>query len=465
MPFLENVRLAIQKHTLIMPGDSVLVAVSGGADSLALMHALHRLQSSLRCNLHVATVDHGWRGAEGAADAVFVVEQARKLGLAVTAGRLNMEPNSSGLEAAGRRARYAYFAGVAATIGAGSVAVAHHADDQAETVLMRLLRGASTRGLAGMGWQAHVPYHPDLKLIRPLLGVTRAEVEAYCEEHNLQPRHDPTNEDTSFLRNRIRQKTLPELENLNPGIKLALVRLADLAAADEDYMQQQATALVRQHSAQSNSQILFPRNVFTGLHSAIQSRLLLHLAEKLYKPDVPDLNYRHIVDARYVCLHGKHGAIARLVKGRQIRVEYDSLIFESVTGKSAAPLSLAVQTPVQVVPEVPLKLAMGTVLLSQKLETGFTSPGVLHLPPAAELIIRSRRSGDRVSPPGMNGQSRTLKQWMIDRKIPAHQRPAVPVLDCAGRIAAVLHVEKGMVCHPYHTPFSGSTRFLIGYKI
>ncbi|MEL7236624.1 MAG: tRNA lysidine(34) synthetase TilS, partial [Chloroflexota bacterium] len=168
MPFLEKVRLSIQRHRLIKSGDGVLIGVSGGADSLVLMHVLHRLQRSFDCSAHVVTVDHGWRGAESAADAAFVVEQAERLGLPVTAGKLELSADDTGLEAVARRARYDYFAAVAATTDTDTVAVAHHADDQAETVLMHLLRGSGLRGLAGMGWVSHVPYHPKLRLIRPL---------------------------------------------------------------------------------------------------------------------------------------------------------------------------------------------------------------------------------------------------------------------------------------------------------
>ncbi|MEL6271198.1 MAG: tRNA lysidine(34) synthetase TilS, partial [Chloroflexota bacterium] len=432
-----------------------------------LMHVLHRLQRSFDCSAHVVTVDHGWRGAESAADAAFVVEQAERLGLPVTAGKLELSADDTGLEAVARRARYDYFAAVAATTDTDTVAVAHHADDQAETVLMHLLRGSGLRGLAGMGWVSHVPYHPKLRLIRPLLGVTRAEIEAYCTENDLHPRHDPTNDDVTFLRNHIRHEMLPYMEDFNPNIKKALVRLADVASADEDYMQQQVETLAMQYTARTDSQIRFPRDEFVRLHPAIQTRLLIHLATQLYTPQVPDLDYEHIVAARYVCLNGKQGAVAQLLAGGRIRMDYNDMVFEfeqSTHDWSDAP-ALSVDQRVKVTLETPIKLKKGTILLTEGVPSEFTVLGKMYLPSDQDLYLRPRQNGDRVLPPGMDGRSRKLSQWMIDRKIPAYQRSSVPLLATGQRIIAALHIEKGAVFHPHHRPAPGFRHLYIGYKI
>ncbi|MBZ0278007.1 MAG: tRNA lysidine(34) synthetase TilS, partial [Anaerolineae bacterium] len=228
----------IQKHNLIPPHTMIVVAVSGGADSLALLHLLRDIRKRLRCDLHVATLDHGLRGEAGAADARFVAETAASWGLPVTVGQVSvpalMSQTGQGLEAAARRARYAFLAQTAQTTGAAVIASAHHADDQAETILLHLLRGAGLNGLRGMAYRAPVPGYPHLTLIRPLLNVTRTEIDSYCREHGLVPREDASNQDVAMLRNRIRAEVLPRLRTINPQIAQALISLADNAAVDQD---------------------------------------------------------------------------------------------------------------------------------------------------------------------------------------------------------------------------------------
>ncbi|MCB9453227.1 MAG: tRNA lysidine(34) synthetase TilS [Anaerolineaceae bacterium] len=223
----------IQKHNLIPQHTLVVVAVSGGADSLALLHILQELRPRLECDLHVATLDHGLRGADGAADAHFVAATAAAWGLPVTIGNTNvpalMEQTGQGVETSARQARYAFLAGVARDVGASLVATAHHADDQAETILLHLLRGSGLRGLRGMAFHAALPGFPEITLVRPLLATSRTEIETYCREHHLTPRHDATNQDTTLLRNHIRHDILPQLQTINPQIVPTLMNLSESA--------------------------------------------------------------------------------------------------------------------------------------------------------------------------------------------------------------------------------------------
>ncbi|HWQ15355.1 MAG TPA: tRNA lysidine(34) synthetase TilS, partial [Roseiflexaceae bacterium] len=237
-----------RRHAPVPPGGLLVVAVSGGPDSLALLHALHALRGELRLRLHAAHLDHTLRGAQSAAEAAFVAETARAWGITATVAsadvRALVREHRLNLHAAARAARYGLLARVAAEMGAHAVATAHHADDQAETVLAHLLRGAGPEGLAGMS--AVVPYAewsratldvrtlnversaaPTLNvagstvqrstfngqppLIRPLLSVTRAAIEAYCAANGLEPRRVPSNEDRRYARTRIRRDLLPRL--------------------------------------------------------------------------------------------------------------------------------------------------------------------------------------------------------------------------------------------------------------
>lgn len=241
-PLAVRVAARVKERGLLGRGDRVLAAVSGGADSLALLHILWVLREELGLEaLGVASLDHGLRGPAGAADVAYVGEVASRLDLPFFPGRL--EPGS--LEAArgvspeeaARRARYAFLGEVARQWGRGRdtpvrVATGHTADDQAETVLLRIIEGTGLRGLAGIparrqecGWT----------LVRPLLGVRRAETAAYCRRWNLSPRIDETNDDPRYRRNFVRTRVVPLLEEINPRVVEALVRLAELASRQAEH--------------------------------------------------------------------------------------------------------------------------------------------------------------------------------------------------------------------------------------
>jgi tRNA(Ile)-lysidine synthase len=231
---------------LLREGDRVLAAVSGGPDSITLLHVLFRLRGELCLDLRVAYVDHGLRGGRGAEEMAFVAEKAAELGLefhgetvdaAAAAGRSGLS-----LEEAARQVRYEALAAVARSWGLGPageprVAVGHNLDDQAETVLMRVIEGTGLDGLAGMpalrrdeGWV----------LVRPLLTVTRAEILDYCRAWSLEPRSDETNTDERFRRNFVRARVLPLLEGYNPRVREALVRLAAIAREDAEALEEEA---------------------------------------------------------------------------------------------------------------------------------------------------------------------------------------------------------------------------------
>ncbi|HXF60531.1 MAG TPA: tRNA lysidine(34) synthetase TilS, partial [Caldilineaceae bacterium] len=242
-----------QHHHRLFPAPSaaapptpVVVAVSGGADSICLLHALHHCRSVLGLALHVAHLDHALRPTS-AEDAAFAGEQAAALGLPFHTARLapgRLLDRPEGVEAAARQARYAFLYDVACQVGGTEnpavVAVAHHQDDQAETVLMNFLRGSGPAGLAGMAWATRLP-HPGavpVRLVRPLLGVARAAILAYLAAYGLPWREDATNQETSYLRNRVRHTLLPRLQEMiqeiNPALVETLARTADLFAAEAD---------------------------------------------------------------------------------------------------------------------------------------------------------------------------------------------------------------------------------------
>jgi tRNA(Ile)-lysidine synthase len=429
---------AFRQHDLITPGETLVVAVSGGADSLALLRLLRDLRPTLRIDLHVATLDHGLRGEAGANDAAFVAHIAEAWGLPVSVGRAEVASLAAhmkvGVEAAARRARYDFLASVAAAIRAGTVAAAHHADDQAETILMRLLRGAGNTGVSGMAYRSLLPGHPDLTLIRPLLGTARADLEDYCRAHNLQPRHDPTNADLNFTRNRIRAEVIPALQTINPQIVPALARLGEIAAQDDDLLSQQAAVLIDPADPPDRRSIR--RTVFRDLHPALARRWILRAAADL-NPD-PDLGYDHVLAALQIGREGPIGARALLPGRLQLRVDYDQLWIEPL---DAPPVERGYLLPVGAL--IPVTLDGLTKIEGARWSLRVAvspMPGAvaLNVPPGSTVILRTRQRGDRFAPPGLGGHTRSLARWMIDHKIPAPLRDRIPILEIAGMTAAVL---------------------------
>ncbi|MCZ6681338.1 MAG: tRNA lysidine(34) synthetase TilS, partial [Candidatus Poribacteria bacterium] len=232
--FVQRTYHFIQQHTMIQPGETVLVGVSGGVDSLALLYALYRLRPQLDCQLHVAHLDHGFR-SDSAADAAFVEEQAHRLRLPISRRRIDvprlMQQQKLSAEAAARRARYQFYEEVCQRIGATKIALGHHRGDTAETILMHLLRGAGMSGLTGI-----LPVREG-KFIRPLLVFSRGELAEFVAQLGLQPRHDSTNHQLNHLRNRIRLELIPFLEqSYNPNLEGVLNQTAELLRAESDYL-------------------------------------------------------------------------------------------------------------------------------------------------------------------------------------------------------------------------------------
>lgn len=246
-------RHALLEQALLPETGTIVVACSGGADSLALLHSLHALcgrsgTAFPGVTLHVAHLDHGLRGVESAADAAFVAAEAQRLGLTCTIGAIAAAERRAwrgSLEASLRMARYAFLRDVARATEATAIALGHTADDQAETIVLHLMRGSGLDGLAGMR-----PRSGDL--IRPLLGLWRADTEGYCRDLGLMPRTDPSNRDLRFTRNRIRHELIPLIETMQARFRQTIVRNSALIADDRDALEAMTNAawptLVRDES-------------------------------------------------------------------------------------------------------------------------------------------------------------------------------------------------------------------------
>ncbi|MBL8134203.1 MAG: tRNA lysidine(34) synthetase TilS [Anaerolineae bacterium] len=453
MSLIQTLRRNLREQRLIAIGESILVGVSGGVDSLALMHALAGLRSALHMTLFVATLDHQLRGASGDDDARFVEATAREWGVPCERGSIDVRALAAergiGIEQAARLARYTFLASVANGLGIAKVAVAHHAEDQAETVLLHLVRGAGLNGLAGMRWISPLPTAPDLQLIRPLLNIRRGEIEDYARQFELTPRHDATNADTTYSRNRLRAEAIPLLRTINADVDAALVRLADNAASDESYLEAALRSASAGWTTFLDERVVLKRAEFLALHSALQRRLILRAAHHiLMSADdlVVMVAHERVLAAVALAESGEVGAVAELGRGLRLRIDYDRLFVEFEGEPAADSVDTALTTP-----ETELLLAppASVELQGWRLQVERWTPDpsaargegiALAAPHAATVRLRTRRPGDTLRVALGEGQigTQSLSKWMINVKIPAALRDQIPLLLVDDQVAAVL---------------------------
>ncbi len=421
-PFIDRVRATIDEFDLLSPGERVLVALSGGADSMALLHALRALGYSVEA----AHLNHQLRGDDSDADQCFVVEHCAKLGVACHCAADDVAAHAAAtgvsLEAAARERRYEFLSHVAAMNGIEIVATAHHADDQAETVLMRVLRGASTSGLGGIP-----PFRQedDVCIVRPLLRCTRSEIMAWLEAQDLPWCEDASNADTDFLRNRVRHELLPQLQrDYNPQLAAALCRMADNLREDAallDAISDDAAENVIDEKGRINPTIL------ADYPEVIQRRVI---QQWLWYVGV-DLDSDRLRAAAAFATHsetGKYfdaGGAVQLYRGKEL-VE---IVDQDASIVAPRPLTLSGETEALGYRFTVTRRPRGNHENAAFLRTYCT--------PARQLcdadvvgtsvFVRTRRDGDRITPLGMEG-SRKLQDYFVDKGVPAPQRDRIPLI-------------------------------------
>ncbi|AFH66035.1 tRNA lysidine(34) synthetase TilS [Paenibacillus caseinilyticus] len=429
----------IRKEALLAPGDGVVVAVSGGPDSVGLLHLLFGLSARYEWRLIVAHVNHGFRAEESERESELVARHAARLGLALHTVRLDMPSvlaaGGENPQAAARERRYAFLLDVARRTGARRIATAHHADDQAETVLMRILRGTGLSGLAGIPLRRTIS--DGVELIRPLLRIYKSEIEAYCEAEGLEYCTDSSNLQAKYTRNQVRLELMPYLKQYNDKLPEALVRLAETAGSEDSFLEEQTRLLYEANIGRRDGAYVWSARWFAGVHIALQRRLIKLILSYL-AADRNSMDFLHIESVRLAILSEEPVNFRReVVQDIMLAREYDRIaVHTMVLPPRAYVHELGEGLQSFTIPETGVRIEL------QRLEgedpvageaatyTAIFDAEELFLP----LIVRSRLPGDRMQPLGLNG-TKKVKDMFIDAKVPPSLRERIPLItDARGNI-------------------------------
>jgi tRNA(Ile)-lysidine synthase len=422
----------IARRELIGSGDAVVLSVSGGADSLTLLHVLSELAPRRKWRLHVAHLDHGLRGAEGSADRAFVGDEAARLGLPFVSAHQDIASFARrrrlSLEAAGREIRYCFIEQVARIVGAERVATGHTASDQAETVLLNLIRGAGSDGLAGMAPSRSLSGGP-VRLVRPLLCLTRSDTETYCAVNGLRPRQDPTNRSTDFRRNFLRHRILPLLREANPRVEASLARAAHALRLDASALRAQAETFPVERVGLG---LEIDLDRLRAVHPAIQVRILRRAIADL--GGAAELGETHLEAWLASLAPGFSGEVT--LPGRLVwSVEQAVGVLRH--GEAASPAVASSPLPAD-----GTWASFGPWLLCAHPAAGRDERAgrlVAHvdrdrLP--GPLAVRARQAGDRLRPLGMAAEKR-LQDFLVDERVPRGRRDTLPIVTAGDAIVWV----------------------------
>ena len=442
--FLKQLDQAIKQDELIQENEKVLIGVSGGPDSVALLHGLLLLSNHYRKNwrLFVVHVNHMLRGKESVEDAEFVAKLCEEKRVPYRIYEKNVkayiQKKGGNKQAVARKLRYQAFCEVANDWGIQKIALAHHADDQVETILMRLLRGTSVSGLSGM---APIRNWHGLQIIRPMLQIFRAEIEAYLQTiASITPRYDPSNDQLDYTRNRVRHQLIPELLTYNPKGKKALLNLTEIARAEEEVwssLTEQAMKSIIIEGQRTAYSVDVKK--FLDLPVALQRRTVKLILDCLVRNGRNEIALETIERVREIFQYQQPSLERHVAGGVVIKKEYHRI---QLTCSEQAQLETAQKPPV-----IKLKIPGETKLpgyngkievyqkdkrlvrLNQDKNTAIFDADFIQPP----ILIRPRKNGDRMTCFGLKG-SKKIKELMIEAKIPRSERDRYPIVVMNDRI-------------------------------
>ncbi|MDH4099197.1 MAG: tRNA lysidine(34) synthetase TilS [Nitrospirota bacterium] len=439
---LRKVERFIDEHSMLSPGDRVLVALSGGADSTTLLHILYALRKKLNIELHVAHLNHNLRGDESAGDARFAGELAKQLDLPVTVHTLaegELKKRGRAKQDMAREVRYDFLRRVAKKAGCSKIATGHTADDVAENVLMALIRGGGTKSLGGV---------PPVRenIIRPLLGLERREIMKFLEATDTPFREDSSNLKADYLRNQVRLELLPFLkERFNPAITETIARTAEVVRDDAALLEEEVENRLDSVIEEDDSETALPLDAIEPLHQAARRRLVRLAWQRVMAgaDEYSLLSSGHVTAILTLCNDGQSGDSLCMPGGVTVEKGYRALHFRQKVK--------AYQPPSDIGPWFPEEGVMAIPALDIQVHIGATdqkdaSNNALSVWTAAfdsgkisdRICIRTRRPGDTFYPVGMGGSRKKLQDFMVDEKIPRAMRDRVPLVCCGPDIMWVV---------------------------
>ena len=441
---LAIIRRWIDRHQLLTRGDKVIVACSGGPDSLALLHILLRLQKDDELELKVAHVNHMFRPA-ATDEANYVQTVALQWGLSCEIAQIDVpryikETGLSAQEAA-RFVRYGFLQQAADNWEGAKIATGHHRDDQAETVLLHLLRGGGGSGLGGMRPR-------NGQVIRPLLPVSRDAIEEYCRKEGLEPVQDESNLQTKYLRNRVRLRLLPQLESeYNPALRDSLWRTSQIIGDEHDLITALAEKEWRTLAKEDDEDIHLTIESLSALPVALQ-REIFRLAIEKKQGHIRGIQFIHVETLIESACTGQPGAVTELPGGIDVVKGYETLVFtwrdknRNQAGRKIAPVMLPLPGRAQWGSMVIVAKQIDHVGKLTSFQAAFDMDEI-----EQPLHIRQRQAGEKFQPLGLQG-SKKLKDFFIDAKVPRHKRDTVPLV-CDNKgilwVAGYRQAERGKI--------------------
>ncbi|MDP4146470.1 MAG: tRNA lysidine(34) synthetase TilS [Bacillota bacterium] len=418
----------IRQNNMIENGDKIVVGVSGGPDSICLLHVLNVLKIQFNISIVVAHINHCLRGEEADKDEAYVKTFCEDLGVEFYSARIDVNKlaveKGISCETAGRQVRYEFFEKVKASTSAQKIAIAHNANDQTETVLMRIIRGTGIEGMVGIR-----PVRDSI-FIRPLIDITRDEIEEYCKKHSLSPRIDQTNLQNIYTRNKIRLELIPYIrDNFNKDIVMTINRMADTAKVDNDYFDKVSTEKFYQFCHRNKEKIIIYKEAFKE-HEAILSRILRKALEEL-TGDLFNFDKKHIYDVISL-QRNESGKSINLPKGIVAYNNYGEIQLGKACKETKDENIYNIDKDVVYIDEMKLKFYIMRLNNNANMNLKTSSKvKCFDLDKVkGKISVRYRRNGDKFNPLGMKG-SKKIKDLFIDLKIPKENRDRIPLV-CFG---------------------------------
>ncbi|MDQ0163399.1 tRNA lysidine(34) synthetase TilS [Aeribacillus alveayuensis] len=425
----EEVCKTIEEYELMDHNATVVVGVSGGPDSLALLHILHRLQSIYKLKIVAAHVDHMFRGEQSKEEMEFVLSFCRTLNIICEARQINVKAYAQkhrlNAQTAARECRYQFFQEMMEKYQAHFLALGHHGDDQIETILMRLVRGTVGKGLSG------IPIKRSFAggfIIRPLLWVTKTDIIQYCQEHKLNPRFDPSNEKDTYSRNRFRKYVLPFLKKENPKVHVHFQYFSELVAEDEQFLEELSIEKMNKVlERKTSSYVMMNLTEFKKLPSPLQRRVIHLILNYLFKGHrLTAVSSIHIEGIKKLIHQSHPSGMIDLPMGLKAIKSYETL---NLTFEQHKPKPYRIQIEIPSVTNLP----DGKKIICETFNgvPSYKSQDVFYLPQdqlVEPLIVRSRKAGDKIHVKGMNG-TKKVKNIYIEKKIPIEKRDVWPIIE------------------------------------